>query len=110
MNKRVVLSICVLLLFGIVFLTYSIKTKYNDFKEEYNENLDNRMIRVYYANGDILSGDVIYADMINSKEIKASDNDDYILDVDDLVGKCVKDNVNVYDGDIFKKDFVDDCA
>ena len=102
--KKTVLIIIFIVLIILLFAYLKIKPNYDD----YNDNLDNRMARVYYATQDIDEGDVIYANMITTKEIYAKDLDsDYVRDAGLLVGKCVKEKIKVQD--IIKSSLVEDC-
>ena len=76
----------------------------------YKKNLENQLIKVPYANQEISSGEVVYANMISYKVMKISEfSDDYIRDIDSLVGKCVKDNILIEEGNFFAENYIEEC-
>ena len=106
--KKTILIVIGVLLVVLVFAYLKFKPIYS----EYDENLDNRTTRVYYAVQDLDEGDIIYANMITTKEIYAKDLDnDYVsyMDADLLVGKCVVENVSIRAQDIIKSSLVEEC-
>lgn len=111
--KKEIIKKAILIVIGIflVILTFAY-LKFKPIYSEYGENLDNRKVRVYYVVQDLDEGDIIYANMITTKEIYAKDLDnDYVsyIDADLLVGKCVKENVSIRAQDIIKSSLVEEC-
>lgn len=93
--------------FFLVILTFAY-LKFKPVYDDYNKNLDNRMVRVYYATLDIDEGDIIYASMISDREIYLKDLDsDYVREPDLIVGKCVKENIK--EQDIIKSSLIEEC-
>ena len=111
--KKEIIKKAILVVIGVflVILTFAY-LKFKPIYKEYDENLDNRMVRVYYAVQDLDEGDIIYANMVTTKEIyvKYLDND-YVsyTDADLLVGKCVKENASIRAQDIIKSSLVEEC-
>lgn len=106
--KKIILIVIGIFLVILIFAYLKFKPIYS----EYDENLDNRKVRVCYAVQDLDEGDIIYANMITTKEIYAKDLDnDYVsyMDADLLVGKCVKENVGIRAQDIIKSSLVEEC-
>ena len=102
--KKVILIVIGVFLVILTFVYLKFKPIYYNYKE----NLDNRMVRVYYATLDIDEGDIIYASMISDKEIYLNDLDsDYVRDASLLVGKCVKENIK--EQDIIKNSLIEEC-
>ena len=105
MKKNVLIIISIVLI--ILLFAY---LKFKPIYDDYNDNLDNRMARVYYATLDIDEGDIIYANSIITKEIYAKDlESDYVRDPSLVVGKCVKENVSIKAQDIIRSSLVEDC-
>lgn len=106
--KKIILIVIGIFLAILTFAYLKFKPIY----KEYDENLDNRKVRVYYAVQDLDERDIIYANMITTKEIYVKDLDnDYVsyMDADLLVGKCVKENVSIRAQDIIKSSLVEEC-
>lgn len=100
------------LISGVVLVLIMIFSylRFKPIYDNYNENLDNRMVRVYFAVQDIEQGGLIYANMISIKEIYAKDlEDDYVRNSDLLIGKCVKDDVSINTGDIIRSSLIEEC-
>ena len=107
--KKEIIKKAILVVIGVflVILTFAY-LKFKPIYDKYNENLDNRMVRVYYAILDIDEGDIIYASMISDKEIYLNDLDnDYVREPDLIVGKCVKENIK--EQDIIKSSLIEEC-
>ena len=102
--KKFILIIVFVDLTILLFTYLKIKPIYGDYKD----NLDNRMARVYYAVQDLEQGDIIYANLITTKEIYAKDlESDYVRDPKLVIGKCVKENIKAQD--IIKSSLVENC-
>ena len=107
--KKEIIKKAILIIIGVflVILTFTY-LKFKPIYDKYNENLDNRMVRVYYATLDIDEGDIIYASMISDKEIYLNDLDsDHVREPDLIVGKCVKGNIRAQD--IIKSSLIEEC-
>ena len=57
----------------------------------------------------IVDGTLITKEMIENKEMGVDVSSEYILDINNIVGKCVKNNVKVDDGKGFKVDDIQEC-
>ena len=57
----------------------------------------------------IVDGTLITKEMIENKEMGVDVASEYILDINNIVGKCVKNNVKVDDGKGFKVDDIQEC-
>lgn len=57
----------------------------------------------------IVDGTKITSEMIENKDMSIDKASDYILDINNVVGKCVKNNVKVDVGKGFKVDDIEEC-
>lgn len=106
--KKTILIIIGCLLIILLFSYFKIRPVYDGYKD----NLDNREVRVYYAVQNLEAGNIIYANMISTKDINIKDfNDDYVsyMDADLVVGKCVKENVSIKAKEIIKSSLIEEC-
>ena len=67
------------------------------------------MVSVPVAKYIIVDGTLITKEMIETKEMGVDVASEYILDINNIVGKCVKNNVKVDDGKGFKVDDIEEC-
>ena len=67
------------------------------------------MVSVPVAKYIIVDGTLITKEMIETKEMGVDVASEYILDIKNIVGKCVKNNVKVDDGKGFKVDDIEEC-
>ncbi len=57
----------------------------------------------------IIDGTMVTSDMVEIKEIVLDSTDGIVMDINDVVGKCVKNNVKVDAGKVFKVDDIEEC-
>ena len=57
----------------------------------------------------IIDGTMVTSDMVEIKEIVLDSTDGIVMDINDVVGKCVKNNVKVDAGKVFKIDDIEEC-
>ncbi len=57
----------------------------------------------------IIDGTMVTSDMVEIKEMVLDSTDGIVMDINDVVGKCVKNNVKVAAGKVFKVDDIEEC-
>lgn len=57
----------------------------------------------------IIDGTMVTSDMVEIKEIVLDSTDGIVMGINDVVGKCVKNNVKVDAGKVFKVDDIEEC-
>lgn len=57
----------------------------------------------------IIDGTMVTSDMVEIKEMVLDSTDGIVMDINDVVGKCVKNNVKVDAGKVFKVDDIEEC-
>ena len=57
----------------------------------------------------IIDGTMVTSDMVEIKEMVLDSTDGIVMDINDVVGKCVKNNVKVDAGKGFKVDDIEEC-
>lgn len=57
----------------------------------------------------IIGGTMVTSDMVEIKEMVLDSTDGIVMDINDVVGKCVKNNVKVDAGKVFKVDDIEEC-
>lgn len=67
------------------------------------------MTSVVVAKYIIVDGTQITEEMVETKEMSVDVASEYILDINNVVGKCVKNNVKVDAGKGFKADDIEEC-
>ncbi len=67
------------------------------------------MTSVVVAKYIIVDGTKITEEMVETKEMSVDESSEYILDINNVVGKCVKNNVKVDAGKGFKVDDIEEC-
>lgn len=57
----------------------------------------------------IIDGTMVTSDMVEIKEMVLDSTEGIVMDINDAVGKCVKNNVKVDAGKVFKVDDIEEC-
>ena len=103
LNRNFAIAIAVL----VLILIFSI---YYYYTSKFGQNLDKSLIKVPFANQTIDFRVQVTTNMVSYMKVpKTILNGDYYLKVEEIVGKCVRNDTRVVEGSIFYKEFLTDC-
>lgn len=107
MNRKTFIVIFIII-FIIVILGALIGYLYRN----YNNNLDDttHKFNVPVSKYIIVDGTMVTNEMIESKNMILDSIDGIVLNINEVVGKCIKKNVKVEAGSTFKTSDLEDCG
>lgn len=99
-----------LIIFIIIFVLVLLGALIGFLYREYNKLDDTtHKFNVPVSKYIIIDGTMVKSDMVEIKEMVLDSTDGIVMDINDVVGKCVKNNVKVDAGKVFKVDDIEEC-
>lgn len=99
-----------LIIFIIIFVLVLLGTLIGFLYRDYNKLDDTtHKFNVPVSKYIIIDGTMVTSDMVEIKEMVLDSTDGIVMDINDVVGKCVKNNVKVDAGKVFKIDDIEEC-
>lgn len=99
-----------LIIFIIIFVLVLLGALIGFLYRDYNKLVDTtHKFNVPVSKYIIIDGTMVTSDMVEIKEMVLDSTDGIVMDINDVVGKCVKNNVKVDAGKVFKIDDIEEC-